>query len=716
MLIPYAEARTFPFPESDSINVITDDSLMIFEGNDRPNVPLSDSVANINPVVQFPDSLGLDIDSLIIRRGKSKKEKEKVDTLSTYFFSDTLRYNNIITWTLNRYLNSYRLTSPDTLQSERMTDLPFYLKDVGVTYLGVTGSASLLHSYFKRDPQSDIFPFLDPYSLYTRTPDNMKFYNTKGPFSNLSYYTSGNKRVVEDNIEVVFTQNINPNWNIGINYKKTGAIGLYQNQRTKDKTFNIFTSYVGKRYVAHAGYIYNGISNKENGGIVNDAFLKDTILEPDAINTRLLTAANEIKSNTYFLTHSYGVPLNLFNRADSTLGEGTIVYFGHSFEYSRYRRIYADGAQDTAYMDFIGSPDQYQHYYDNNYLSSVRSYDSTFASRLDNRVFMRVQPYSSTAIISKIDGGLGYSFDKYYGFNPSSYLYDKGKDHKPSTGYVYGNAQGMFSKYFVWDAFLKYHFSGYKMNDLRFDATARLSLYPLKSGIHFNGRFLLDNREQPYFVQNYFSNHFKWNNNFDKTTETRIEASVSIPDWNIDLGFNNSIISKYVYFGDDALPHQASDVVNITSFYFNNYLKWWILRLDTHIVVQNTSNDNVIPLPAVSANIKLYQESVWVRNKENPNLIVLNSRIGFDVYYNTKFYDYAYNPATGMFHTQSESKIGNYPWIDLFASFKWKRANIYVKFTNAAEGIIGERNYFSALHYPRNRRMLRLGVNWYFHN
>jgi hypothetical protein len=704
-----AYAKSFITLQSDTVSADTtvknSDTAATDTIIDTPVISLPDSA-----MTGMSDSLnvgGQDEDSLIIRKGTTKKEKTKPDTLVTYFFADTLRYNRIITWTVNRYLNTPTIVSQDTLQSENMTELPFHKADVGVSYLGTTGSASLLHDFFKRS-RSDIFPFMDPYSLYGFTPDNIRFYNTKGPFSNLSYYTSGNKRISEDNTKVLITRNINPSLNAGLYYQKMGAKGIYQNQRTSDKTFNMFVSYVGKQYVAHAGYIYNGINNKENGGIVNDFFIEDTVINADAIDVKLKSALNILSSNTYFLTHSYGLPLNLFKRDSANIGDGTVVYFGHTFEYSRNRRIYTDGVGDTAYVDLRDGQRNYRRYYDNAYMSAVGSIDSTFASKFDNRLFIRLQPYSSAAIISKIDGGLGYSFDKYYGFTPESYLYGH-RDEKLSTGYIYGNAEGMFSKYFSWQAFLKYHFSGYRMNDLNFDANARLSLYPVSGGVHFTGRFLLDNREQPYFIKKYYSNHFQWNNNFNKTTETRIEAEVTVPDWNLEVGFKNSVISNHVYFNDNALPQQTSEILNITALHLSSKLSWWLLRLDTRLTFQNTSNGNVLPLPALSGNLTFYVESQWVKN-------VLNARIGLDFYYNTRFYDYAYNPATGMFHTQSERRIGNYPWADLFASFKWKRANIYVKFTNAGDGIVGKRNYFSALHYPRNNRMFRYGINWFFHN
>jgi hypothetical protein len=210
-----------------------------------PTADTTDAAMSDSLDIMMNDSLDIADDSLIIRKGTVKKEKEKPDTLVTYFFKDTLRYDRVIVWTINRYLNVPNLATPDTLQRENMTELPFYREDVGVSYLGTTGSATLLHDFFKRK-EYDLFPFMNPYSLYGFTPDNIRFYNTKGPFSSVAYYTSGNKRVAEDNIKALITRNMSPSLNVGLYYQKMGAKGTYQNQRTKDKTFNMFVSFVGK--------------------------------------------------------------------------------------------------------------------------------------------------------------------------------------------------------------------------------------------------------------------------------------------------------------------------------------------------------------------------------------------------------------------------------------------------------------------------------------
>lgn len=665
--------------------------------------PLPDTTSVLNKNRGISPLNGEGLDNITAVDGSKEQlaaegKKERPKRLETYVFTDSAtKAKRVFAWQANHYFNNVSLTRVDTSLNENKTELPFYINDVGVTYLGPTGSATQLHNYFK-NTSSDFFPFFNPYAQYTRTPDNVVFYNTKTPYSDLSYHTSGSKRVSEDNLKVLYTVNVLPAWNVGVSYTRFGAKGIYQNQGTRAKSLVAFTSYTGERYALHGGYIYNSINNQENGGLYDDKKFTDTIMDAGAIPVNLTTARNQLHNNTFFLTHSYGIPIEFFNKfRDSTKLDdgGTMVHFGHSFEYTTYNRIYTDGPSDTI-----------NGYFKNFYLSKSSSYDSTSTSFLNNKLYVRLQPWSSKFWISEIDGGIGYRFEKYYVFDLPHYLYGK-KGTNLSTGYIYGGATGIFKKYFNWRAFLNYHFSGYRQNDLLFDVVAKASIYPLPQGIHLEGRFTFDNREPAFFLERYFSNHIKWNTNFDKTQSTKIQLSLSIPDWDMEAGFNNAIVNKPIYFNTDALPKQTADVVNITTLYLQKNFRLGVFHFDHRLMMQLTSNSDIIPLPLFSGNVAYYIQSELVKS-------VLNTQIGFDIYYNTNFYDYAYNPAAGMFHTQNTRQLGNYPWVDLFVNMKWKRVNFYIKMTNFGEGIIGERDYFSALHYPRNNRMFRIGIRWHF--
>ena len=120
-----------------------------------------------------------------------------------------------------------------------------------------------------------------------------------------------------------------------------------------------------------------------------------------------------------------------------------------------------------------------------------------------------------------------------------------------------------------------------------------------------------------------------------------------------------------------------------------------------------SSNNEIIPLPDFSANMRYYIQFELVKD-------VLTTQIGADITYNTEFYAQAYNPSTGMFHNQNDRKIGNYPYIDAFVNLQWKRASIFVKYINAAEGWPSS-DYFSAHNYIRSQTNIKFGIHWPFY-
>lgn len=95
---------------------------------------------------------------------------------------------------------------------------------------------------------------------------------------------------------------------------------------------------------------------------------------------------------------------------------------------------------------------------------------------------------------------------------------------------------------------------------------------------------------------------------------------------------------------------------------------------------------------------------------------VLNTELGADLRYFTAYEAPDYNPAVGQFATQDSqlrTKIGNYPWVNVYVNFQLKRARFYVMYTHVNK-YAG--SYFLTPHYPTNERILRLGISWSFIN
>ena len=331
--------------------------------------------------------------------------------LETYFFPDSTIYRRMFMWQAGSYFNTPKEIKPDTTFNTNYTEMPAERNDVGATTLGVAGSAMQYYDYFKRD-ELDVFPFFSPYLPYTYTPETMPFYNVKTPYTELAYWGTlfANKQKEETNIKFLHTQNVLPALNFAILYQRFGGNGILQNEKTDNRTFALTGNYLGKRYVAQGGYIFSGVKRNDNGGIVDPSMVLDTTIDARIIPVALQDAKTHLKKNTFFINHSYGIPFKFLQRRDSLgnrdsigLGEGTMAYIGHYGEYSTYTKSYKDNIAltDTTGRDFYNN-----HFY----INPTTSADSSRVMRLENRVYIRLQPWSKEGIISKLDAGVGYQY------------------------------------------------------------------------------------------------------------------------------------------------------------------------------------------------------------------------------------------------------------------------------------------------------------------
>ncbi len=645
-----------------------------------------------------------------------KAEKEKRDSvnytrdstrwsqpriLTSYIIPDTLKYRRLITWKHDALFNNIEMISPDTTFHENYQVYPFMRKDVGGTYLGVSGSATQTHNFFKREKLELFEPFA-PYLNYSYTAQNVPFYNVKTPYTELGYWGTlfANRDKEESNIKFMHTQNLSPSFNLNFTYRRYGGKGQLPKESTDNRTVTITANYLGEKYVLHAGYIFQGVKRTENGGIIDDKMVLDTTLEESKdLAYRLQKASNHLKRNTLFLTHSYGVPIRWSKNDSLSAGEGTVTYFGHTFDYSTYNKTYTDRIELT---DSIA-----RSLYNNMFLlSPTESYDSIRVNSIENKFFIRIQPWAKEALLSKLDGGIGHQFMSTYNFKPNFYTQGK-SNHTYNNLFLFFGAQGNFKKYFRWDANARYNLSGYYANNFSLDGKAGFSFYPHKEGIHLTAKINLENKRPNWFNNSHFSNHYQWENNFDNITETTIEGDLEIPKYKINLFAGYSLINDPIYYGIQGNIAQHKGLVTVFAAYVQKNFKFGFLHLDNRVLFQMSSNNEIIPLPEISANLKYYMQFQLVKN-------VLTAQIGADVTFNTPYYAQAYSPALGIFHNQNDRKIGNYPYLDAFVNLQWKRASIFVKYLNAAQGW-PDGDYFSAHHYIRPGSAIKLGIHWPFY-
>ncbi len=628
---------------------------------------------------------------------KEEKPPKVRKPLESYFFDDSVRKRENFIWNIDLERNSLNVRSVDTMLNIFQADYPFMRHDVGSAYLGNLGGAAIPLNYFTRPVYRD-FEFAKGYDTYFFTPSRVDFYNVKRPFTQLSYYSAGQKKYAEEYLRVSHAQNVSPSTGFNADYKTRGTKGIYNWQKSRDKNLSLAFSHTGKKYTVHAGYIYNAAILRENGGIVDDWYVTDTIMElPENIPTNLQDAMNVMKNNVFYAVQSYGVPLQRLSEDDFSIAGRTSAYIGLSTQYSRFHKVYKDTKE--------GSGDFYQDWF----INPTSSHDSIFESLLSNRLFIQLQPWGRESAVGLLDAGVGLDMHHYYSFRMSDYLGGVGDGVDKQSYYIYGSLDGQLRRWADWKADARYNPTGYRSGDMEAGGQLTLRAWSKNRPLSLSGAVRTTTRTPGYWEENYFSNHYVWSNSFDKESETRFEVKFTVPHLALELGAYQSFTKGKIYNNALGVPAQATGQVDVSGLYASKDFRLGGLHLNNRVLMQWSTDHEVVPVPLASAFITYYYDFDVVRN-------VLHLQLGVDGNYNTLYYAFGYNPATAQFYNQREKELGNYIMLDAFAAAKWKRMRILLKFQHVNEDLWGTRNYFTVLHYPLNKRVLKLGLSWGFYD
>ena len=702
---------------------------------------LPGKIAELNRKMEVKDSIKAAKDSVIAATPR---------ILETFAIPDSMQYKRIISWNEDRYFHDVNLKELDTTYNYHFNEYPFYKEDINTTWLGVSGSPEMTYNYFKR-AQTDNAIFYTPLQRYSYSPETLPNYNTKTPHTELAYWGTlfANKEKEESNIRVLTTQNILPELNLTLEFRRFGGNGILKREDTNNRNVVIASNYMGKRYLMHTGYIYNKVARSENGGIVDNFWIRDTTVDAREIDIYLKNASSTTKKNTLFLDQSYRIPFtfleNLKGRKerkrqeavrDSIMTSGdslaiaalleketldeieetevavdtvnkdiTTAIIGHSSEYSVFRRIYQD---DISTSDDLGR----QFFNDRFYLNPTRSADSLRVMKFENRFFIRLQPWKSDAIVSKLDVGIGDKLANYFTFNTADYVQGSSNTLLNST-YLYAGARGQHKKYFTWDAKGEYTFLGYEINDFGIHANLAFSAYPFrrdrKSPLTLKAHFETTLKEPDYYEQHLCTNHYMWNNDFGKISSTKIGAALEIPRWDLHASFDYALLSNNIYYDTEGIVRQNTDPMSVMTASLRKDFIVWKFHLDHQALFQLSSNKDVIPLPMLALNLRYYLQFDVVKK-------VMQMQIGANAAFTTKWYAPAFNPVLGVFHNQNVAEYGNCPYIDAFVNIQWKRACIFVKIVNVNMGWPNKSaDYFSAAGYIAPQRAIKFGISWPFY-
>ncbi|MCQ2183090.1 MAG: putative porin [Bacteroidales bacterium] len=638
--------------------------------------------------------------------------------LETFAIPDSMQTKQIISWTLDPDFQKINVEIPDTTFNNHFYDYPFQKKDVNATWLGVAGSPLQYYNYFYRKSDEDV-EFYKAFEAWSHSTRTLKHYNTKTPYTELSYTGTllSTRSKESDNLHLFTTQNITPELNFNLLYERFGGLGMLDREETVNNNFTAQVNYLGKRYAGHIGYIRNVITRQENGGIDDVKWVRDTVVDARDMAINLKQAESKTVKNTFYLDQQLRIPFNFINeiksRKDSTFvfntdsldRDITTAFIGHSSELSIYTRRYADMLGTDAEREFYNQISNY---------SRDASLDSMRVLRLDNKVFMKIQPWSSEAIVSQLNVGIGDKLENYVDQSTDTTMhYNRVSEN---SVYFYAGAGGQVKNNFYWNAKGNFTFAGDRVGDFGVDADARLDLYPFRrakgSPLSVGARFETSLIRPNHYQTHLLTNHYAWDKDFRKESTTKVQASISIPYWKLYLDAGYALLANTVYYGADGRIRQSPRAVSVFTASLHKDLVLGPVHLDNRILFQSSSNQTVIPVPMLSLNLRYYVQFPVKKN-------VMEMQIGVNGYYNTKWYSPAYNPNLGVFFNQDEREYNNGPYLDAFVNIQWKRASIFIKYQNIGNGWpMKHPDYFSADRYIVTQSKLeglKLGIFWPFY-
>ena len=646
----------------------------------------------------------------------STKKQRMRKPLESYYFNDSIRALPNFEWYVNRNFNRLDIHPIDTLLNDWRIDYPFYRKGVGDMAIGSLGQASQPLDYNDRQRQEN-FSFSQPYYIYNYTLENVPFYNVKKPFILMSYRESGQKRYREENFGITVAQNISPSSGFNVNYNARGTKGKYEWSRTKNHNTSVAFSHTGKRYSVFAAYLNNHIEQRENGGVVGLWAVRDTTFEmPSGVPMKLASAEaqNIYRNNAVFVKQVMAIPLQRVTDYDFSLADLSTVYIGHTFEYNTWSKTYTD--KYATYTNDRGDRNENGEYiptqgvyYDHWYIDPLKTRDSLCERVISNRVYVQAQPWRRDSALGTLDGGVGVDVHTYSQFAIGDYLSGRYVRDRRTSWFVYGSIDGRIKKYVEWNADFKLYPSGYRGGDISIGGDIAFKAYVKGHMLRLSGRFRQESRSADYWHEHLFTNHFVWNNSFDKENETRFEAALTVPDYGIEVGVKQGVYNNKIFYNDKSVVTQHNGAVSLTSIYARKDFTIKGLHLNHRVLVQFSSDQTVAPVPLVGAYISYYYE-FWVKRD------VLRLQAGIDGRFNTAYYAPGYNPALSVFYNQREWSTGNYPYLDAFITAKWKRMRIFLKYQHFNKGLFGNNEYFSVAGYPLNPGMFKMGISWGFYD
>lgn len=588
---------------------------------------------------------------------------------------------------------------------------------LGLVHTGNLYSPHIIQNLFERRQQHD-FLFVNAYSLFAYRPEDLLFYNTRIPFTNVSYLTSGSSMQSNDRLRINFAGNIKSNLGIGTFLDYVYARGEYISQSTKPLKWTSYVYYDDDLYKATLTYNISKLANQENGGIEDRAY----VLTPDAFSSSknltdphtmpvcLNDVWNDMDSYNLHFNHSYDLGRwdERVNPEDSTdvWDEFTsVASIFHSVDFESFDHLYLmdPGADQTEKKDFFR-----HHYIKRDVTADSTSYSSfsTYAGIRINEGFSRWSQFGLSAFI-------GYQHQSYLTKDSLNLAIDPApadtsihfvqRRHSSNNLFIGGQLSRHQSRFLNFDVTARFGLTGDKKYDVDVDGSLQ-SIIPTgkNDSITVQASGFFRNHHVSHMMNHYFSNHFKWDNNFDPEQHMHIEGKFHYSLTGTDFRIGLDHLSNYHYFrAGEFTPVESENMIEVISAEISQKLHWKAIHFDNRVLLQKNNHEEELPLPNL----------VWESDLSLRFVIAhtLTTQLGITGYYTPKYYAPIYQPATQQFAVQRDIECAGYPLFNAYVNCNLKRLKFYIMYSGFGTNMFTN-NVFIMPNYSLQSPRLEYGV------
>ena len=580
---------------------------------------------------------------------------------------------------------------------------------------------------------------LPAFPTYLLNEGNMASYMSVLPYSEIRYLmTIGD---LEQHFHARFGRQVTPRLLVSFAFDTDYSPATFNNNKTINNAFWINAKYITKseRYGVSAHWYRNKLEMGENGGIVNDeAYSEHQETDNTVIPVNLTTATNFIVSSGIGFEHYFNLlpkktittkkeaprvksdsiaPSPVFNDSipiDSLFIDSiktienqdvvqevkvrkfTLGRLCHNFSFLNNKLYYNESSPGVSF---------YQPF--DTLMNASKSTDTTLVRAIKNTVkwsSLGYQKYNDD-IPFYLYAGVTHGFYqvKHYDYLEGETVLARNYNQLSVNGGIIVN---LFKSTRITGQ-AELITLGYQIGD--FDVKGQWKQFIGTSTKNYGqATFDMELKRQSanWFEESYYSNHFRWENDFNASTYLTFNLRYSYKTYSI--GVKQTSIANMIYFGTDARPTQNDGMFSIREAYLSFYQRLGRFELEGFASLQKSSNEEVMHLPLVLGQLKVgYSQPIFHKAATlHPSITVR---------YFTKYYADAYMPATRTFYLQNDVEIGNFPFIDLALAIKVKKAHIYAAYSNMFL-LTGNHDSFIAPHYPMRDSKIFIGVNWRLFN